>query len=132
MLKGSLPWQGLPGRSKNEKYAAIKKKKIETPLEDLCRGQPSEFKEYMEYCRSLKFEQEPNYKTCIGFFEACMQRHNFDAAIFDYTWKQNRLAKDKDALKKELMNLIQKKPKKAEEKKTEVSAKEKGNELYLI
>lgn len=29
LVKGSLPWQGLPGRSKNEKYAAIKKKKIE-------------------------------------------------------------------------------------------------------
>ena len=66
----------------------------------------------MEYCRSLKFEQEPNYKTCVAFFENCMTRHNFDANVFDFTWKQNRLAKDKDALKRELMNLIQKKPKK--------------------
>ena len=112
LLKGSLPWQGLPGRSKNEKYNAIKKKKIETPLEDLCRGHPSEFKEYMEYCRSLKFEEAPNYKTCIGFFEGCMQRHNFDPRVFDYTWKQNRLAKDKEALKNSLMNIIAKKPKK--------------------
>jgi len=37
-IKGSLPWQGLPGRSKNEKYAAIKKKKIDTNLETLCKG----------------------------------------------------------------------------------------------
>ena len=29
-LKGTLPWQGLPGRSKAEKYANIKKKKKET------------------------------------------------------------------------------------------------------
>jgi len=41
-----------------------------------------------------------------------MQRHNFDPNVYDFTWKQNRLAKDKDALKRELMNLIQKKPKK--------------------
>ena len=53
LLKGSLPWQGLPGRSKNEKYAAIKKKKIETDLNLLCKGIPSEFKEFMEYCRAL-------------------------------------------------------------------------------
>jgi hypothetical protein len=52
----------LPGRSKNEKYAAIKKKKIETPLEELCKKLPNEFKEFMDYCRALKFEQEPNYK----------------------------------------------------------------------
>ena len=39
-LKGSLPWQGLPGKNKNDKYNAIKKKKLETPLEDLCKGIP--------------------------------------------------------------------------------------------
>ena len=75
----------------------------------------------MEYCRSLKFEQEPNYKTCLAFFEGCMQRLNFDPNVYDYTWKQNRLAKDKESLKKELMSLINKKPKKQDEKKQEVS-----------
>jgi len=55
-VRGSLPWQGLPGRSKNEKYANIKKKKLEVTLEKLCEKQPREFQEFMEYCRSLKFE----------------------------------------------------------------------------
>ena len=87
----------------------------------MCRGQPPEFKEFMEYCRSLKFEQEPNYKTCLAFFEGCMQRFNFDPTVYDYTWKQNRLAKDKESLKKELMSLINKKPKKQDEKKEDVS-----------
>ena len=41
---------------KDEKYKNIKKKKLETTLDDLCRGCPIEFKEYMEYCRSLQFE----------------------------------------------------------------------------
>ena len=77
----------------------------------------------MEYCRSLKFEQEPNYRTCLSFFEGCMERNSFDANVFDYTWKQNRLAKDKEALKNSLMNIIHKKPKKQTEevKKAEVS-----------
>mmetsp|Transcript_43696 Transcript_43696/g.57892 ORF Transcript_43696/g.57892 Transcript_43696/m.57892 type:complete len:286 (-) Transcript_43696:513-1370(-) len=110
LVRGSLPWQGLPGRSKNEKYNNIKKKKIETSLEELCRGYPSEFREFMEYCRSLKFEQEPNYRTCLGFFEGCMQRHNFDIRLYDYTWKQNRLSKDKEALKNSVLNVIRKKP----------------------
>ena len=111
MVKGSLPWQGLPGRSKNEKYNNIKKKKIETPLSELCRGHPVEFREFMEYCRSLSFEQEPNYATCVGFFTTCMQRHGFDAHVFDYTWKQNRLSKDKEALKNSMLNVIRKRPK---------------------
>ena len=99
----------MPGRSKNEKYNNIKKKKIETPLEELCRGQPFEFKEFMEYCRALKFEQEPNYRTCLNFFESCMNRNNLDRTLMDYTWKQNRLSKDKEALKNSVMNVIRKK-----------------------
>jgi hypothetical protein len=86
-LKGSLPWQGLPGRTKNEKYSNIKKKKLETSLDELCKGQPSEFKEFMEYCRALKFEQDPDYKHILGMFERCMSRHGFDSKSTDFTWK---------------------------------------------
>jgi len=67
----------------------------------------------MEYCRSLKFEQEPNYRTCLAFFDQCMNRHNLDARTFDYTWKQNRLSKDKEALKNSMLNVIKKKPRMA-------------------
>jgi serine/threonine protein kinase len=54
---GSLPWQGLPGRSRTEKYAAIKQKKMATTLQDLCKGKPYEFECYMEMCRQLKFNE---------------------------------------------------------------------------
>jgi hypothetical protein len=64
----------------------------------------------MDYCRSLKFEQEPNYKTCYSLFESCLQRHQLDGKILDYTWKQNRLSKDKEALKNSVLNVIRKKP----------------------
>jgi len=101
----------LPGRSKNEKYANIKKKKIETSLEELCKGHPPEFKEFMEYCRSLKFEQDPDYKFIIGLFEKCMIRHGYDLKSMDYTWKINRLSKDKEALKNSVLGVINKKVK---------------------
>ena len=48
LKRGSLPWQGLPGRTKHERYARIKKKKIETSLEDLAKGSPPEFREFLE------------------------------------------------------------------------------------
>jgi hypothetical protein len=60
---------------------------METSLEELCKGQPSEFKEFMEYCRSLKFEEDPDYKYMIGLFEKCMIRNNLDGKIMDFTWK---------------------------------------------
>ena len=66
----------------------------------------------MNYCRSLKFEVEPNYQYCEDLFLSCMNRHSFDPKVFDYTWKQNRLAKDKEAMKSSLLALLAKKPKK--------------------
>ena len=69
----------------------------------------------MEYCRSLKFEQDPDYKLMIGMFERCMNRHGYDLKSNDYTWKQNRLLRDKEALKNSVLNVIKKKPKKEQE-----------------
>ncbi len=46
-LRGSLPWQGLPGRSKNEKYNNIKRKKKEVTIDELCMNHPAEFKDFM-------------------------------------------------------------------------------------
>ncbi len=39
-LKGKLPWQGLQGKTKKEKYDKIMETKIATPIETLCKGYP--------------------------------------------------------------------------------------------
>lgn len=65
----------------------------------------------MEYCRALKFEEDPDYRYMVGLFEKCMQRHGMDMKAMDYMWKQNRLSKDKEALKNSILNVIKKKPK---------------------
>jgi casein kinase 1 len=97
---GELPWQGLPGRSKAEKYANIKKKKTEVPIDQLCKGYPDEFKEFMHYCRGLSFTQDPDYGFIIGLFEGCMKRNSIDPKIPDFIWNKNRLALEKEAIKK--------------------------------
>ena len=88
---------------------------METTLDELCKGHPPEFKEFMDYCRALKFEEDPDYKYIVGIFEKCMTRHGYDLKAMDYTWKQNRLSKDKEALKNSVLNVIKKKPKDKEE-----------------
>lgn len=65
----------------------IKKKKLETTLEELTKGYPVEFREYMEYCRRLKFEEDPDYRHLVSLFDKCMKRNNLDPKILDYTWK---------------------------------------------
>ena len=40
-----------------------------------------------------------------------MKRNNLDPKVLDYTWKQNRLSKDREALKNSMLDVIRKKPK---------------------
>jgi casein kinase 1 len=60
-LRGSLPWQGLKTDNKKDKYEKISEQKIATPIEVLCQGFPEEFEMYFKYCKSLKFEERPDY-----------------------------------------------------------------------
>ena len=60
-IKGSLPWQGLKADNKRMKYDRISEKKISTSVETLCHGLPAEFATFLTYCKSLHFEDKPDY-----------------------------------------------------------------------
>ena len=66
LKKARLPWQGLRGATKEEKRERIKNKMKETSIEELCAGLPKEFSVFMEYCRGMSFEQEPDYEYLIN------------------------------------------------------------------
>lgn len=59
--RGSLPWQGLKAVTKKEKYDKISEKKMSTPIELLCKQFPPEFATYLNYCRTLRFDDKPDY-----------------------------------------------------------------------
>lgn len=99
----------MPGKTYKAKIRAQQKKKLETPLEELCLKLPPEFLEYMLYCRQLKFKEEPDYAMLIAKFENCMKRNNMDPKVTnDFAWKGNQLSKDKQALKNSINGVINK------------------------
>lgn len=67
-LKGSLPWQNISSKIKEEKYDQIKHIKETTTLIELCSDIPYEFLSYISYCSSLKYEEEPNYNYLKQLF----------------------------------------------------------------
>jgi len=73
-LRGSLPWSGLDAKNKQEKYRKIREKKENTPLEDLCRGFPEEFRQYLQYARTLGFAERPDYLMMRSLFQAVRLR----------------------------------------------------------
>ncbi|KAI3678795.1 hypothetical protein L6452_38098 [Arctium lappa] len=85
-LRGSLPWQGLKAGNKKQKYDKISEKKMSTPIEVLCKSYPSEFISYFHYCRSLRFEDKPDYSYLKRLFRDLFLRegYQFDY-VFDWT-----------------------------------------------
>ncbi len=85
LLKGYLPWQGLKMKDKKAKYDAIKEKKINITVEDLCRGTPEEFSKYMGYCKKLKFDETPDYAYVRKLFKGLFDRMGFESDyLFDW------------------------------------------------
>ncbi|XP_058770745.1 casein kinase 1-like protein 10 [Vicia villosa] len=85
-LRGSLPWQGLRAGNKKQKYDKISEKKMLTPIEVLCKSHPLEFTSYFHYCRSLRFEDKPDYSYLKRLFRDLFIRegYQFDY-VFDWT-----------------------------------------------
>jgi casein kinase 1 len=81
LLKGSLPWQGLPGNTKNEKYRNIMEKKMNTSPEILCSGLPAEFITFLNYTRALRFEDRPDYNYLRRILNEVYIRSGFEANL---------------------------------------------------
>jgi len=101
--RGSLPWQGLKANGKKEKYEKIMEKKMSTPIEVLCKHFPSEFVTYLNYCRSLRFEDRPDYAYLrrllkdLFFREGYQYDFVFDWTILNYQSKEDAGARSRRA-----------------------------------
>jgi hypothetical protein len=63
-LRGRLPWQGIGAPSKSTKertHRTVLSVKKSTSLKALCEGFPEEFAQFIQYARSLDYEEEPDY-----------------------------------------------------------------------
>lgn len=83
--RGSLPWQGLKARTKLEKYNRICEKKTSTGIKTLCEGYPPEFATYLNYARSLGFEDKPDYQYLRKLFRDLFVRQKF-VMDYEYDW----------------------------------------------
>ena len=66
--------QGLKALTKKQKYEKISEKKMATPIEVLCKGFPMEFTTYFQYCRSLRFDDKPDYSYLRKLFRDLFAR----------------------------------------------------------
>ncbi|KAL6940503.1 hypothetical protein ACO0QE_004407 [Hanseniaspora vineae] len=86
-LRGSLPWQGLKAPNNKLKYEKIGHTKQASSPEFLCMNGkfPKQFGQYLQYCRTLKFDEEPNYDYLIGLMDSVLEQSGQkDDQIYDW------------------------------------------------
>lgn len=59
-----------------------------TPIDVLCKGAPCEFATYLNYCRSLRFEEKPDYSYLRQLFRNLFHKQGF---TYDYVFDWNML-----------------------------------------
>lgn len=95
-LRGSLPWQGLKAATKKHKYEKICEKKLCTPMEVLCKGFPKAFVTYFEYCRSLRFDERPDYSHLRKLFRDVYTKNGYVYDyVYDWTLRQEEAGEQK-------------------------------------
>lgn len=85
LLRGSLPWQGIPAKTQEQKIAKITEKKVLTTAEMLCDGYPDEFVQYFNCIRRLRYQEEPEYAKYKKMFRDLMINLNIEYD-FQYDW----------------------------------------------
>jgi serine/threonine protein kinase len=83
LLRGSLPWQGLPTANPAEKMRKILEAKVGITSEALCEGFPQEFVTYFNAVDRPGFDEEPDYAGLRRMFRELFVREGF---VFDYKY----------------------------------------------
>ena len=118
-MKGELPWR------KERDSKSILEKKINTSLDELCKGLPEEFKVFIKYSRELEFEQEPDYNYLNKLLLTVAKKNgiNIDKSKYDWEIKDEEMKKEKEKEELKENKINEKDKKKKEEKKLEKKEK---------
>lgn len=88
LMRGSLPWQGLPATDHRERMRKIGEMKRRMPVEEICDRCPDEFASYLRYVKHLDFYEAPDYDYLKKlFFDLFVQSRFVDDGQFDWTGK---------------------------------------------
>ncbi|VDM96225.1 unnamed protein product [Thelazia callipaeda] len=84
-LRGALPWQGHSATTKKQKYDKVLEIKLSITVETLCSGLPDEFTIFLNYCRGLEFDEEPNYEHLKCLFRSLFEKSSYQMD-FSFDW----------------------------------------------
>lgn len=91
LVKGSLPWQGIKAKDKEEKNKIIMKMKEDISIDELCEGIPQEFATLLSKARNLDFSEKPDYSMYRQMFRELFIREGYCYdCIYQWTPRYSR------------------------------------------
>ena len=90
LARGSLPWQGVVGKTNREKYAKVMECKQRTPVPELCAGLPDALGAFLLYTRGLAYDAAPDYAACRVAFRAAATGAGVAADDGAFDWRVDR------------------------------------------
>ena len=91
-IRGSLPWMNITEMDQARLQRLVIQKKEANPPEKLCEGLPSQLLEALQYARSLKERDMPDYDRVFGLFESAASTGNVNlkqTSLDSYTKKMS-------------------------------------------
>jgi casein kinase 1, epsilon len=85
LLNGKLPWQSIKSNDKEERYRLIGEHKVNKSMWECFDGSPDEFIVYLNYCRRLEFDEDPDYEYLRNIL-ANLYKHQGYTVDKDYDW----------------------------------------------
>ncbi len=92
LLKRDLPWEdSFKNMNRNEYYSMVYNKET-NGVGKLFKGVANEFKEFIDYTRNLKFEQDPDYSYLTSLLIKVLSNNNLDYQKITFSWinKENK------------------------------------------
>jgi hypothetical protein len=88
LIKKELPWDYIYKENKltTSKYIKLVNLKDTNAYGTLFNGLPSEFKEFIEYAKNLKFDQDPDYYYLCSILNKIIVNNNFSYEKYHFSW----------------------------------------------
>ena len=86
LYKGGLPWMGIHAKNKEEKYAKILNMKTNIETENLLKNGPQELIDYINYCKKMQYEQDPDYEYLTKLFKDLIIIKLKDTIDYKFDW----------------------------------------------
>lgn len=85
LLNGKLPWQSIKSSDKEERYKLIGEHKLNNNIWDSFKDSPDEFIVFLNYCRKLDFDEDPDYEYLRNILVNLYKLHGYSVDQ-EYDW----------------------------------------------